>query len=92
MNDQEMPVPENVIKGPWTIKSNRKVKLPDQNVIELVHETLMVGTVRPKKVLKGMKPQFNIPQSQGYGSVVAAQKDLDRRLVELERQLGGQEQ
>ena len=38
--------------------------------------------------VKGMKPQFNIPQSQGYGSVVAAQKDLDRRLQELERQLG----
>ena len=35
MNDQEMTAPENVIKGPWTIKSNRKVKLPDQNIIEL---------------------------------------------------------
>ncbi len=26
--------------------------MTDQNVIELVHETLMVGTVRPKKVPK----------------------------------------
>ena len=32
--------------------------MTDQNVIELVHETLMVGTVRPKKVPKGMKPQW----------------------------------
>jgi hypothetical protein len=38
--------------------------------------------------VKGMKPQFNTPQSQGFGSVVAAQKDLQRRLEELERQLG----
>ena len=32
--------------------------MTDQNVIELVHETLMVGTVRPKKVPAGMKPQW----------------------------------
>jgi hypothetical protein len=38
--------------------------------------------------VKGLKPQFNVPQSQGYGSVIAAQKDLDRRLADLERQLG----
>ena len=38
--------------------------------------------------VKGMKPQFNIPQSQGFGSVVAAQQDLQRRLEELERQMG----
>ena len=29
MNDQETPVPENVIKGPWLAKGGRKVKLPD---------------------------------------------------------------
>ena len=38
--------------------------------------------------VKSLKPQFNVPQAQGYGSVVAAQKDLDRRIAELERQLG----
>ena len=32
--------------------------MTDQNVIELVHETLMVGTVRPKKVPKGKKKQW----------------------------------
>jgi len=35
-----------------------EIAMTDQNVIELVHETLMVGTVRPKKVPKGMKPQW----------------------------------
>ena len=32
--------------------------MTDRNVIELVHETLMVGTVRPKKVPTGMKKQW----------------------------------
>ena len=33
----------------WRI--NMEIAMTDQNVIELcVHETLMVGTVRPKKV------------------------------------------
>ena len=40
----------------WRI--NMEIAMTDQNVIELVHETLMVGTVRPKKVPKGMKPQW----------------------------------
>ena len=35
-----------------------EISMTDKNVIELVHETLMVGTVRPKKVPKGMKPQW----------------------------------
>tara|TARA_R100000541_G_scaffold18301_2_gene28085 strand:+ start:224 stop:631 length:408 start_codon:yes stop_codon:yes gene_type:complete len=35
-----------------------EISMTDQNVIELVHETLMVGTVRPKKVPKNMKPQW----------------------------------
>ena len=35
----------------WRI--NMEIAMTDQNVIELVHETLMVGTVRPKKVPKG---------------------------------------
>ena len=35
MNDQETPTSENVIKGPWTVKGGRKVKLPDQDIIEL---------------------------------------------------------
>ena len=40
----------------WRI--NMEIAMTDQNVIELVHETLMVGTVRPKKVPKGMKKQW----------------------------------
>jgi len=35
-----------------------EIAMTDKNVIELVHETLMVGTVRPKKVPKDMKPQW----------------------------------
>ena len=32
MNDQEMPMGQ-VIKGPWSGKGGRKVKLPDKNII-----------------------------------------------------------
>ncbi len=35
-----------------------EISMADRNVIELVHETLMVGTVKPKKVPTGMKPQW----------------------------------
>jgi hypothetical protein len=35
MNDQETPPAENVIKGPWLVKSGRKVKLPDKDVVAL---------------------------------------------------------
>jgi len=35
-----------------------EISMTDKNVIEPVHETLMVGTVRPKKVPKGKKPQW----------------------------------
>ena len=34
MSDQPNP-PENVIKGPWPVKSGREVKLPDKDVIAL---------------------------------------------------------
>ena len=40
----------------WRI--NMEISMTDKNVIELVHETLMVGTVRPKKVPKGKKKQW----------------------------------
>ena len=40
----------------WRI--SMEISMTDRNVIELVHETLMVGTVRPKKVPKGMRPQW----------------------------------
>ena len=39
MSDRETTPPENVIKGPWSVKSVREVKLPDQDVIAL-HENL----------------------------------------------------
>ena len=35
MSDQEMTPPENVIKGPWSAKSGREVKLPDEDVIAM---------------------------------------------------------
>jgi len=35
-----------------------EVSMTDKNTIELIHDTLMCGTVRPKKVPKGMKPQW----------------------------------
>ena len=35
MSDQEMPPAENVIKGPWPVKSGREVKLPDEDVIAM---------------------------------------------------------
>ena len=40
----------------WRI--SMEISMTDKNVIELVHETLMVGTVRSKKVPKGMRPQW----------------------------------
>ena len=40
----------------WRIRM--EISMTDRNVIELVHETLMVGTVRSKKVPKGMRPQW----------------------------------
>ena len=41
MDDQKTPpqVVDNVVKGPWSEKSGRKVKLPDKDVIEL-HQDL----------------------------------------------------
>ena len=35
MSDQETTPPENVIKGPWSVKSGREVKLPDTDVIAM---------------------------------------------------------
>lgn len=35
MSDQEMPPAENVIKGPWPVKSGREVKLPNEDVIAM---------------------------------------------------------
>jgi hypothetical protein len=35
MSDQKMTPPENVITGPWSVKSGREVKLPDKDVIAL---------------------------------------------------------
>ena len=35
MSDQETTPPENVIKGPWPVKSGREVKLPDTDVIAM---------------------------------------------------------
>ena len=35
-----------------------------------------------------VKEQFKMPSAGGYGSVVAAQADLQRRLEELERKMG----
>ena len=41
-----------------SMRISMEIAMTDKNVIELVHETLMVGTVRPKKVPTGMKPQW----------------------------------
>ena len=35
-----------------------------------------------------VKEQFKMPSAGGYGSVVAAQGDLQRRIEELERKVG----
>ena len=35
MSDQETTPPENVIRGPWPVKSGREVKLPDTDVIAM---------------------------------------------------------
>ena len=35
MSDQETTPPENVIKGPWPVKSGREVKIPDTDVLEM---------------------------------------------------------
>ena len=48
----------NGVYNCWRI--NMEIAMTDQNVIELVHETLMVGTVRPKKVPKGYKKQKDL--------------------------------
>ena len=34
-NDQNQNPPDNVVKGPWSVKSGREVKLPDEDVIAL---------------------------------------------------------
>ena len=34
-NDQNQNPPDNVVKGPWSVKSGRKVKLPDEDVIAM---------------------------------------------------------
>ena len=34
-NDQNQNPPENVIKGPWSVKSGREVKIPDTDVLEM---------------------------------------------------------
>jgi hypothetical protein len=43
MNEQEIPSPKNVIKGPWSGKGVRKVKLPDEDVIELQEKIEFAG-------------------------------------------------
>ena len=35
MSDTEAAPPDKVIKGPWSVKSGRKVKLPDTDVIAM---------------------------------------------------------
>ena len=40
----------------WKIRM--EMSMPDKNVMELVHETLGCGTLRDKKVPKGMKKQW----------------------------------
>ena len=34
-NDQNQNPPDNVVKGPWSVKSGREVKLPDTDVIAM---------------------------------------------------------
>ena len=38
MSDQEITPPDNVVKGPWSEKNVREVKLPDEDVLELHHD------------------------------------------------------
>jgi hypothetical protein len=38
MSDQEITPPDNVVKGPWSAKNVREVKLPDEDVLELHHD------------------------------------------------------
>ena len=40
----------------WKIRM--EMSMPDKNVMELVHETLGCGTLREKKILKGIKKQW----------------------------------
>ena len=40
----------------WYIRC--EISMTDRYVLEWVHETLSLGTVRPKKVPKGKKPQW----------------------------------
>ena len=43
MNDQEKTPPENVIKGPWPVKSGREVKLPDLDIIAVKQDMQFAG-------------------------------------------------
>ena len=43
MSDQETTPPENVIKGPWSVKSGREVKLPDKDIIALQQDMQFAG-------------------------------------------------
>ena len=64
----DIPYIAGIFDAKGTIKTSKslivgkvwrmEISMADRNVIELVHETLMVGTVKPKKVPTGMKPQW----------------------------------
>ena len=52
MNDQETPTPENVIKGPWLVKSGREVKLPDKDIVALRQKLQFAGELSESLIVQ----------------------------------------
>ena len=52
MNDQEKTPPENVIKGPWPVKSGREVKLPDEDIIAVQQDIQFAGELSQSLIVQ----------------------------------------
>jgi hypothetical protein len=52
MSDQETTPPENVIKGPWLVKSGREVKLPDQDIIAVQQNMQFAGELAQSLIVQ----------------------------------------
>ena len=52
MSDQETTPPENVIKGPWLVKSGREVKLPDKDIIAVQQDMQFAGELAQSLIVQ----------------------------------------
>ena len=52
MSDQETPIPDNVVKGPWSEKSGREVKLPNKDIIALQQDMQFAGELAQSLIVQ----------------------------------------